>query len=125
MYEPTGEKVDEGELYKSMVKYITDQKLVFKPDQKYYVIKEATKTKEMTFKLTKKQVEMLKNKIVLPKELIRQQSSVGSKSWEQKGFPLKFKEEMRVMFLAQRLNMQLVGNKVKLDYIPIRGLIEL
>lgn len=125
MRDPKGEKIFTEKLYPSFEKWIAKEKFYFSTKEKYYVITEATKTDAINYKLTKQQVEILRSRIPLPKNVLKQESKMDSNTVEQMTYPQKFKDEMRVMFCAQELKLRLVKGKLELlERVPIKGVLE-
>ncbi len=124
MKEPTGEATYDADLDPMLNKWIESPRFEFRRDDRYYVIRDATKTKAIHYELTQDQVELLKENTTLANDLLKQNVKLSSNESQQFVLPQEFSEEMRIMFNAEEVKMKLVNGKIKLSHHPVKGRLE-
>ncbi len=124
MKDPKGETTFDEKIDPALSKWIENEKFSFRKDERYFIIRDTTKTKEINYKLSQEQVKTLEENTILGNAILKHEAKAASVDKEQFTLPQKFSQEMRIMFNAEEIKMKLVENKIKLSHYPVKGLLE-
>ncbi|MCW3999852.1 MAG: PKD domain-containing protein [Candidatus Bathyarchaeota archaeon] len=122
MKEPIGEATYDADLDPLLSKWLDSPNFEFRPEDRYFVIRDATKTKAINYKLTRQQFTALKEQAALKK--LQQATQLNNNDQEQFVFPQKFSAHMRIMFNAEEIKMKPVKGKIKLSHHRVKGVLE-
>lgn len=123
MKDATGEVTYDKDLYPALNKWVDDPKFAYQDSDRYFVIRDATKTKAINYQLTQEQAQLLTEKASFGK-LLKQEGKISSKDEQNFVLPQEFNSPMRVMFNAEEIKIKIVKNKKMLSRHPVKGVLE-
>jgi hypothetical protein len=124
MKSPQGESTYDADLDPLLNKWLESPGFEFRKNNRYFVIRDVTKTKAINYQLNNEQATILKEKTSLKEGIIDQGTSFSSTDQQYFILPQEFNEPMRIMFNAEEIKMELVKGKIKLSHHPVKGILE-
>jgi DNA-binding beta-propeller fold protein YncE len=91
-----------------------------RPGNRYFIIRKTISTKMITYELTREQTKLLKQKTNLGTKILEYDGNVSTTGTEHHKLPQKFDEEMRIMFIAEEIELREANAKTK-PTKPIKG----
>ncbi len=94
----------------------------YRPDSRYFIIRKTLSTRKITYILTKEQSNFLRQKTKLGEGILETGTNVSSTATEHHELPQEFPEEMRIMFMAEEIELKEVNGKIETKHLhrPIK-----